>query len=49
MTSPTGAYAIYTLDEDGWSPHEPAVELGEAFWSRNPVNPFIWDRALPQK
>lgn len=41
-----GRYAVYTLDEEGWSPSEPVMELGEAFWCRNPVNPFIWERVL---
>jgi hypothetical protein len=46
MTDPRGGYTVYTYDEDGWSPSEPVIELGEAFWCRNPVNAFIWERIL---
>ncbi|MFO1496974.1 MAG: zinc-dependent metalloprotease family protein [Verrucomicrobiota bacterium] len=42
MTGADGSYTTYTLDEDGWSPEEPEMELGEAFWSRNPLNAFVW-------
>jgi hypothetical protein len=45
--TPAGGYEVYTFDEDGWSPHEPVIEVGEAFWSRNPLNAFAWDRVLP--
>ena len=47
MRGSGGGYEVYTLDEDGWSPSEPVIDLGEAFWCRNPVNPFIWNRVLP--
>ena len=40
-----GRYTGYTWDGRAWSPEEPVIEMGEAFWCRNPVNPLTWQRA----
>lgn len=42
----TGSYSTFTWEGDGWAPFEPFVEMGEAFWCRNPRNAFIWERIL---
>lgn len=39
-----GVYAAYTWDGSSWSPEEPVIEVGEAFWCRNPLNPLTWIR-----
>jgi hypothetical protein len=46
MTSPSGSYTAYTWDGESWSPEEPVLEWGEAFWCRNTLNAFIWERVL---
>lgn len=46
MTGADGRYTVYTREQDGWSPEEPVLEVGEAFWCRNPVNAFMWQRCM---
>ena len=43
---PDGRYLVYSWDGDEWSPSEPSIEIGEAFWCRNSVNAFLWERCL---
>jgi hypothetical protein len=44
-----GVYAAYTWDGGSWSPEEPVIEVGEAFWCRNPVNPLTWFRVSEEE
>jgi hypothetical protein len=42
-----GQYSCYTFDGEAWSPSEPSIKVGEAFWCRNPINALIWQHVLP--
>jgi hypothetical protein len=46
MTGSDGAYTVYSWDGACWSPSEPRLELGEAFWCQNSANAFIWQHGL---
>lgn len=48
FTMRDGKYTAYTRDGGTWTPSEPSIELGEAFWCRNPLNAFMWQSVLPQ-
>src|SRR5262249_9387898 len=42
MTDPLGQYRAYTSNGASWSPSEPALGLGEAFWSWRGSSTSIW-------
>jgi hypothetical protein len=45
MTSTSGSYTEYTWSFPNWSPQQPSLSVGEAFWT-NSLNNFFWSRIL---
>jgi len=41
MTGSDGSYTTYTYSNGAWSPSQPTISLGEAFWS-NKAKAVVW-------
>jgi len=41
MTGTDGSYTTYTYSNGAWSPSQPTISLGEAFWS-NKAKAVVW-------
>jgi hypothetical protein len=45
FVNPTG-YQIYNFDIDAWSPSEPVIDVGDAFFLRRASTPTSWTRSF---